>query len=145
MAACAGLWLVVTLFVACANPDPVHTLEDRLLAPCCWRQSLRDHDSELAAQLRTEIAQRVAAGEAPPRIEEDFVRRYGERIRALPAGTDPRWLVGSVAIGLAVVALAGLLWWGSRTRTRRDTENAAPVEADPRYADRLDDELAQVD
>jgi hypothetical protein len=75
-------------------------------------------------------------------IETDFVKRYGEKIHALPAGSDPRWFVPLVAgitafVGLALVAMLG--------RRRRTTSESPAKDADAAYADRLDDELAAID
>ncbi len=134
--------------VACTpERDPVGELEDRLFSPCCWRQSLRDHESPIANQLRAEIRERIAAGEAPDAIEADFVRRYGDDVRALPEGTDPRWMIGVVAGSAAVAGLA-LLAVILRRRPARARGAAAtppPPSEDPNDADRLDDELALVD
>src|SRR5262245_9645491 len=44
-------------------------LEGRLLAPCCWIQTLDVHGSEVAVGLRTEIRHRLRAGESAGAIE----------------------------------------------------------------------------
>ncbi|MGE0398252.1 MAG: cytochrome c-type biogenesis protein CcmH [Kofleriaceae bacterium] len=138
------LWVLVA--VACTRQrDPVGELEDRLYSPCCWRQSLRDHESPIANQLRAEIRERIAAGEAPDAIEADFVRRYGEDIRALPEGTDPRWMIGVAAGFAAVAGLALLAVMLRRRSTRASGASATPPPEDPNDTDRLDDELALVD
>lgn len=140
----ATLWIGALLFIACSPEDQRRALEGRLLAPCCWRQSLRDHDSELATSLKTEIAGRLAAGEVPTLIENDLVQRYGERIRALPGGSDPSWLAATVPSVFSVLALAGLFVWGRRRRREPSCEPATRRDLD-RYNDRLDDELALID
>ena len=124
-----------------SDPDALaHDLECRLLAPCCWRETVADHDSEIAAVLRVEIRSRIGAGERAAAIEADMVRRYGEGIRALPPGRDPRWLVG-LAPGLALVVVLFVL----RRRVRRSSMVASPTVLDLAYEDRLDDELREVD
>lgn len=126
--------------------DPAHELETRLLAPCCWRQTLADHDSPLATALRAEIAEQVRAGVSPAAIEAGFVERYGPRILALgTSGTDPRWIIGA---GAALAALAGAIALVviGRRRPRASTVAPAAATADEgAYGDRLDDELAYVD
>jgi cytochrome c-type biogenesis protein CcmH/NrfF len=91
-----------------------------------------------------EISQRLRAGEVPARIEADFVARYGDRIRALGTSTDPRLLIGVVTSAACVSGLI-LLWWVLR-RGRPSPEKgptaAVDQPADPRFDERLDDELA---
>lgn len=134
--------LFVLLVASCrGESNPVDELEERLLAPCCWRQPLHDHESPVATALRGEIASRVAAGESTDQIEADLVRRYGDRLRASP----PRgWLIG-LAIGLP--ALLGIALLVRFVRPNRHAP-VAPPGIDPEDsvdADRLDDELARVD
>lgn len=135
-------------------------LGDRLLAPCCWRDPLRAHPSPLADQLRAEIQARLAAGETAAQIEDDLVRRYSERIRALPAGGDPRWMILAFSAALAGVGLFALfrvvkprLARSSHathvtpvpptTGAPAQTAQARPEDDD--YRLRLDEELAAVD
>jgi cytochrome c-type biogenesis protein CcmH len=140
-------WIVIALW-SCSTPppDPAHELETKLYAPCCWRQTLADHESPLAAELRGEIAKRLAAGEAPAAIEGAFVERYGERIRALgSSGPDPRVMIGGVtaiAVVLGLLLVWGVLRRGRAARRRGEAAPAEPAEIDERLADRLDDELA---
>lgn len=143
-----GVLVVLALVAgACAGDshDPVHDLEERLMAPCCWRQTLADHDSPTATAMRAEIREQVAAGVTPDAIERRFVERYGPQIRALgTGGGDPRWIIG-VAVGAAAVAGLALLLVIVRRRRPRPVAAPPPVVEDERYADRLDDELAYVD
>ncbi|MFN9942632.1 MAG: cytochrome c-type biogenesis protein CcmH, partial [bacterium] len=98
-----------TLGVACAQAEPSQApasasirVQRRLLAPCCWNQTLDIHESELATALRAEISDRIRRGEHGDAVERDMVARYGERVRATPRGRDP--LVGiaaAVAVGSA--------------------------------------------
>ena len=142
---------------SCTSPpddksDTAHQLGNRLLAPCCWREPLRDHPSDLADDLRAEIMSRLTAGEASSSIEADLVHRYGERIRALPAGSDPRWVVVALT---ALLAAAGLFALWQMARSRRWRARAAPPSADvaaagkasldETYQLRLEEELAGVD
>jgi cytochrome c-type biogenesis protein CcmH len=150
---------VFVVLAACAGAPPrrgdvsdERWLEARLMAPCCWTQTLDVHESPLSTELREEVHARLAAHESPEAIEDDFATRYGERIRALPKGKDPR--PGMAFIVLAVVALTGV---GLVRLVRRWTRHAPP--ADPAPAPRtpaappprdaldeqLDRELADLD
>ena len=68
----------------CSSGDPAgraRDLESRILAPCCRREPIAEHCSDLARALRAEIRQRTVLGECSCEIEEDLVRRYGDGIR----------------------------------------------------------------
>jgi hypothetical protein len=60
----------------------------RLLAPCCWSQTLDIHDSELATQLRVEIAEWLRHVRSGDRGRHGSA--FGERVRAVPRARDPR-------------------------------------------------------
>jgi cytochrome c-type biogenesis protein CcmH/NrfF len=153
LALCCLGWLA-----ACQGVDEqelaARQLGDRLLAPCCWRAPLNDHPSELADQLRREIQQRLEAGEAAAQIEGDLVSRYSERMRALPADRDPRWIILCAS---AALAGAGLFTLFRMVRPRLPLPRSAPSPdqrpaaqpgapaEDAEYRLRLDEELAAVD
>jgi cytochrome c-type biogenesis protein CcmH len=128
------------------------TLESRLLAPCCWTQTLDVHESEIAHSLRAEIRSRLAAGQSPDSIEADLISRYGERIRAFPKGTSltrmGMWVSLCVAAAGLGVALAIGRWVrrGRREAARAsgpDSSNHAPI---PGRIDSWDERLdAEID
>lgn len=124
--------------IACTSqpPDRAHAIEQRLLAPCCWRESLVDHQSGIADELRAEIRARVANGDADGAIEGDLVARFGDRIRVEPAGS----LVGAAIAGLVVTALVMLIVWTRRRRVQPSSSTAIREEDEADRA-RLDDEL----
>lgn len=142
--------LVVVLLVALvgtahAGTDDAHALEERLIAPCCWRGSLRDHRSPLADALRTEIETRIDAGERPDAVEASLVSRYGTRMRGLPRDWDPRRGAAILTAVASLLALALLARW----LRRRPPRPAPPTPTAPldraRLDDVLDDELAALD
>jgi cytochrome c-type biogenesis protein CcmH len=139
--------IVLVALAACSRPaDPAQDLERRILAPCCYRQTLEDHESEIAHALRLEIHRRLDAHEPAQAIEDDLVRRYGSAVLAMPSGENPRGVLGLVLA--AAIALGGLAVWRIRARSSqasRATATRAPVSADHLYADRLADELIDVD
>jgi cytochrome c-type biogenesis protein CcmH len=162
----AWLPLVAAIAVALSStaradePDPgapvegEKTLESRLLAPCCWQQTLDVHESEIARALRAEIRKRLQAGETAASIESDLVRRHGERMRALPVG---KTLTG-VGVALSVVVAAALigvvaivLRWVRRGRVQAkeaDAQGRAGAPASGRrdaWDERLDAELDATD
>jgi cytochrome c-type biogenesis protein CcmH len=129
--------------------DAERALQERLIAPCCWTQTLDVHVSEISTQLRAEIRARLARGEAKEAIEDDFAARFGEKIRAVPKGKDPLKRVPLV-VGLAMLASAVGLVLVLRRWTRRSDGEPPPQEEprDPRsdeYDQRLNDELKGLD
>ena len=123
-------------------------LQGRLMAPCCWTQTLDVHESEISTQLRAEIHNRLARGESAAAIEDDFAARFGEQIRAVPKGRDPLRRVPLLVGGAMLLSAVGL-FWVLRRWARRGDEGATDVEpaaaARDEYDARLDDELRRLD
>lgn len=150
----AWLALIVLSLASVANAEPAVSatyVEGRLLAPCCWNQTLDVHESELATSLRAEVAARVAAGESAVAIEDDFVARYGERIRAIPRGAEPRVSVGLISLLVGLGALASMVLalrrWVRRAPapSAERAEHSAPTTTGSAYDARLDEELRALD
>jgi cytochrome c-type biogenesis protein CcmH len=122
-------------------------LEGRLIAPCCWTQTLDIHDSPIADQLRTEIATRLRAGEPAAKIEDDLAARYGEKIRAVPRGEDPRValpIIVGAAMSVAVLWLGWLgVMWLRRARTEPQPLREPGVEIQ-QYDKQLDQALSKL-
>jgi len=135
---------------ALAHPDVVddrsRVVSSRLLAPCCYQQTLDVHESPMATALREEIRARLRAGESPSQVETSLVARYGEQLRAVPKHHDPRNHV-LVLVALAMVLGALLLMRALRRWSRRVRSAPAEVSRAPRDAwdARLDDELRALD
>ncbi|WP_437669745.1 cytochrome c-type biogenesis protein CcmH [Sorangium sp. So ce131] len=132
-----------------STPAPgERALAARLLAPCCWDQTLDVHESEVASALRREIRARLRRGEAADAIEQDLVARYGDRLRAAPSSG----LLGKVALGLMLGIAATFLGVFALLRSwRRSAEQPAPSDVAvttgvrDEYDERLDNELRERD
>ncbi|MBK9166214.1 MAG: cytochrome c-type biogenesis protein CcmH [Bryobacterales bacterium] len=98
--ACVG-----ALAVQPRSPE-LQRIEERFIAPCCWRENLAAHQSPEADKMRAEVAALVDSGQTEAEIVEHFVARYGERILREPRGARSFWLT---ATPLAVLAL-GAAW-----------------------------------
>lgn len=128
-----------------AEPPGAKALEGRLNAPCCYNGTLDIHESELARSLRTEIEQRLAAGESSEAIQTDFVSRYGEQVIAARSDSPLR----AMGVGLTVLGViaAGALLMVVRRWTRATRAEATPPQ--PKTHDLLDEtidaELAEMD
>jgi cytochrome c-type biogenesis protein CcmH len=81
-------------------------LEGRLLAPCCWNQTLDIHASEPTYQLRSEIRRRLKAGESPDAIEQSIVQRYGQKILAVPDSSPLVSVANLLGLGFAGAGVA---------------------------------------
>lgn len=123
-------------------------LAGRLLAPCCWDQTLDVHESEVARDLRREIRARLRQGEAAGAIELDLVARYGDRLRAAPSSG----ILGKVALGLmlgiavtflGVIAL--LRSWRRNAAQTAPPNGAITAAVRDEYDERLDNELRDRD
>jgi cytochrome c-type biogenesis protein CcmH len=93
---------------------------DRLLAPCCWRESARVHQSPQAAQMRREIAQRLAAGDNEEQIIAQYVAQYGARILRDPPGHQ-RWWLDLMPVAATLAGLAVLMRFIQRSLSVRST------------------------
>ena len=122
---------VATLLMAGAlapTPEQAKTivkLEDRLMAPCCYSQTIRVHMSAEAEQMREEVTAMVTAGKSERDIIKYYKAKYGETILVVPDGE-----AGQIAVGVPItVALSafGLLAFGiGRTLRRRTVQDDIP-------------------
>ncbi len=105
------------LHLPAANDGQVRRIQDRFMVPCCWQESVAVHRSEIAGEMRAEIARMVAVGKSEEQIIDFYVARYGERILREPRGSKRRWLT-LVPIVSIVLALTGLIEFLRRQRQR---------------------------
>ncbi|HEX9531481.1 MAG TPA: cytochrome c-type biogenesis protein [bacterium] len=81
----------------------VRLIASKLRCPVCQNESVADSQSELSAQMRTVIRDKLAAGETEDQIVGYFVSRYGEWILLEPPRQGVLWFVWLAP----VVALLG--------------------------------------
>ena len=166
----AALWLVPGAALADSEPaehvpaseagedlqeyvEGATRLEGRIIAPCCWNQTIDIHGSEPAYQLRREIRRRLKAGEAPDTIEASLVQRYGAKILAVPDTSPLGSLATLLAIGFGGAGVAAYLmlkrWSRAGAATAKAEKKAAgePGTESKRDAldERLDRELAEIE
>jgi len=118
--------LLITAAIACAAPpestqDRARRIEEKLIAPCCWSESVAVHRSETAAQMRTAIASQLAAGRSEKEILDAFIAQHGEKILLEPRGSKWHWLVWTPLSAL----LLGGLWLGRFLSSKKAPEPAA--------------------
>src|SRR5437016_6732966 len=114
-----ALLRAVTLLAAriAAAKDPearAQAIAAQLRCPVWQNESVADSPSELAAQMRTLIRAKVAAGETDQQIVDYFVSKYGEWILLEPPRRGPLWIVwlapAVALLGVAYLALSYVFW-----------------------------------
>jgi len=86
--------LLVCCFILVADAEPAsatgsaearaRALEMKLMAPCCFTQTIDQHESEAAQQMRAELRAWLAEGLSDEQVLDRYVARYGARILAVP-------------------------------------------------------------
>jgi len=111
------------------------SLDNKLIAPCCFQGTLAEHQSPIATQLRGELRTLIAKGEGEQEILDYFVGKYGERILAAPRVRGFNLLAYVMpVVGLAVGSVLILLLFRHAIRRRgaepvgtSRSETSAPV------------------
>jgi cytochrome c-type biogenesis protein CcmH/NrfF len=73
----------------------------------CQSQSIADSDASMAGDMRSQIRERIAAGEQPEAIREWLIQRYGDYITYTPRVSRLTWPL--FAAPLAFLLLAGFV------------------------------------
>lgn len=123
-------------------------LADQLMSPFCPGLLLSTCQSPGAADVRREIAARLAAGEAESAIIADLVQRYGSGILGSPPAEGLGAVVWSAPAVLGVTTLGVLVAALVRLRTRIGGARGAQPDRDVPgdHADaRIDAELEALD
>ena len=112
----------ITLALALADPpgDPAlelraRAIEEKVIAPCCWKQPVSQHYSEAATTIRRQIREMLSAGKSEEQILDFYVAEYGERVLASPRARGFNILAyvlpwAGLAAGIAVLVLALRRW-----------------------------------
>ena len=109
--------------------DRVQSIAAELRCPVCQNLSVADSPSELARQMRSDIAARLRDGQTPDQIRSFYVSRYGTWILLTPTGGG----IGLVAWAAPAVGLlvGGLVVWFAVSRRRRPAGGAGSDEGQP--------------
>ncbi len=90
-----------------AQEEKAQELMETIRCLTCQSQSIADSDASMAGDMRSQIRQRVAAGEQPEAIRAWLVERYGDYITYTPRVTSLTWPL--FAAPVAILLLAALL------------------------------------
>lgn len=88
--------------------EKAQALMETLRCLKCQSQSIADSDAPMAGDMRSQVRQRIAAGEDPEAIRTWLVERYGDYVSYVPrvtALTWPLFLVPLVLLALAAALL----------------------------------------
>src|SRR5689334_16899498 len=131
--ALSGVLLAVGPALADTVDEQAREIAKQLQCPICNGSTVADSPSDLAAQMRVVIRQKVEAGESRDQIIQYFVDRYGDSILMEP----PRrgfglavWIAPIVILVAGAVILATVLrgWVRPRRPVVSATAAALPVE-----------------
>jgi cytochrome c-type biogenesis protein CcmH len=93
--------------------DPVkeakaQALMETLRCLKCQSQSIADSEAPMAGDMRSEVRERIAAGEDPEAIRAWLIERYGDYVSYAPRVTTLTWplfVLPAALLGLAVLLL----------------------------------------
>lgn len=93
-------------------PDPAQeakakALMETLRCLVCQSQSIADSDASIAGDMRSQVRERIAAGEDPEAIRAWLIQRYGDYVSYEPRVSAATWPL--FAAPLLLVALAAFL------------------------------------
>jgi cytochrome c-type biogenesis protein CcmH/NrfF len=145
------------------SSDTAKSAMKELLCPCgCPRQNILECSCQTAAELRGHVLALLDARDENGRPRFDlssdtgkqaaydailaaFVHEYGEQILGTPK-SKLSWLLPAFAAagGLGLLFFAGRRWIGRKPAAPPPSGDASAPE-DDKYADKLDDELAETD
>lgn len=127
-------------------------IEGQLIAPCCFAQTVANHYSDVAEQIKKQIRRRLAQGVTEEQLLNEYVRVYGERILAEPQARGFNLLAYllpplAIAGGLGSVCLFLRQWRpsGVHDRTSVHTPTVHRQGATDPLRVRLSEELARFD
>ncbi|HVL81426.1 MAG TPA: cytochrome c-type biogenesis protein CcmH [Actinomycetota bacterium] len=138
---------------SCATAPPteaqrVRALESRVWSPYCPGRVLTDCSTRQSAELREEIARRVADGQTDAQVVAWLRSNYGDEVLAAPA-PDRRgtliWLVPLAVLGAGALLVGGVVrrWSGKAADTAPDAAaEPVPEEERDRWIARVRDEVA---
>ncbi len=85
-----------------------------VIAPCCWVQPVSMHPSPASDQIKLDLKKRIVAGYTDKQILDAYVKRFGERILAIPPHQDIFWLPIAAAAFILMMVFFLILNWNAR-------------------------------
>jgi cytochrome c-type biogenesis protein CcmH len=135
LAAVVAVTLAVVLWPEGGDPSPqarARALAEEFRCPECQGLAVADSSAPTARAMRTDIRDRIAAGQSDAEIRQAMVDRFGDTVLLKPESEGIGLLVWALPV-IAVVAGAGglalALWrWRSQPRAHATDADEALVE-----------------
>jgi cytochrome c-type biogenesis protein CcmH len=137
-----ALLLIVLLLVSgfsfsenLETENRIRSLEEKLRCLVCQNQTLADSNAELAADLRKQVRDQVAAGKSDAQIVDYLVQRYGDFVLYEPpfkGTTVLLWVGPFVLLAAAALVLVRII-----RRRRRAADEPALGPEDRRLVERV--------
>src|SRR3972149_12318111 len=133
---------LLVMLGGCSVPERTRSLDEKaqdiyrsLMCPLCQRQTIEQSQSELSAQMRAVVREKLEQGETKEEILQFFVERYGETVLAAPVKSGFNLIAWLAPItGIIVGGIA--LWLTIRKWARRGNESSSePVTPSPANTD----------
>jgi len=149
------VWLVPVLLVLATGAEGnadiesrARAIEGKLMAPCCMANTVAEHYSPIAEEMRLEIREKLRQGQTSEQILAFYAEKHGDLVLAMPAAEGfnlVAWLVPMffLIVGPAVVYLVLRSWRAQHKTVPVKSEPAAAI--DPKYAERLRQSLAKLE
>jgi cytochrome c-type biogenesis protein CcmH/NrfF len=96
----------------------IQRLEKAVLAPCCYTETVGQHQSEIAIEMRVEIANWVEQGRTDEEILDTYAKRYGAKVLVDPNTIPKGWML-VVPWAVAGLGALGAAWMLRRWRAAR--------------------------
>lgn len=128
----------------------VADMEKKLIAPCCWTQTVAVHDSQAAESVKMQLRSLAAGGAGEEEMTDYMVEQYGEKILATPRVGGFNSLAYALPVLALLVGAGGLILVMRRWRRGRSegAEVSLPLRGDEESSDlrrRMDEELSGFD
>lgn len=105
---------------AVTDDERTHRIGRSVLCPACSGETVADSQAPVAANIRRQIAARVAAGESDDQIRNALAATYGERVIMNPPRSGIAGLVWVLPVAALVAAATGLVIAFRRWRVPAD-------------------------
>ncbi|MBI4303624.1 MAG: cytochrome c-type biogenesis protein CcmH, partial [Chloroflexi bacterium] len=122
--------ILLVMLGGCSVPERTPSLDEKaqdiygsLMCPLCPGQTIGESQSELSAQMRALVREKLEQGETKEEILQFFVERYGEGVLAAPAKSGFN-LIAWFAPVVGIVVGGILLWLVIRKWARRRHESS---------------------